>query len=152
MDPVEELDGIGIDDTQEEEFVPRPMRFMLNHGSYCEKGKKYGTGDIIESYRQLDVLFKGTTFTRVTEGEALTEPIPEKRDNGFRTLRRNGNLFDVVNTKTGEVINDGYLTLEEAKELERAAGVPFDQMPEHLLSKLHEIVRDRYQEIGTLLK
>lgn len=118
----------------------KPMRFRVVAGTHYDGNKAYCTGDVIESYVQLDQKFKNK-FVQVFDEEENAKPLPEKRQNGFRTIRRGGNRFDVINEKSGEVINERFLSLDEAKELERAADVPFAKMEPRLKELLSVEIR-----------
>ena len=131
---------------------PGLMKFRVVKGTHYEidrtkkskagrcSRKRFVSGDVVESYRELDKIFKNK-FQRVSDD--IEETIPVR--SGFRTLNRGGDRYDVLNEKTGTIINEEFLTLEQAKELERAAGGPIDKFPSHLQDLLYQPQKGKTQ-------
>ena len=130
---------------------PQPLRFLLLKGTYFEKGRKYTTGDYVESYREIDLLLP-RKFRRITDPGVLSVPVPENRDTGFRLINKGIDIYDVVNTKTGETINTIPISLELARRLEQASGTPFREMPPELFALLHEYFQKRLEDTDSLKK
>ena len=133
------------DNVKKEVKGPKTIKFRLLKGAHYEidrtkkikagraTRKRYVTGDIIESIEDLSKKFKNK-FVRVDDDMNET---PQKAK-GFRTFDRGGDRYDVVNEITGKVINENFLTLEQAKRLEQAASAPIDEFPEDLIPLLYQ--------------
>jgi len=107
------------------------MKFRLKQGCHREGKSKYVVGDIIETDKDLAQKFGKDRFELVDESvsikpkvgvekkelEKLIDPkYPEivALDNGY---------YNLVNPKTGEVINDHPLMAQEAEHLRLAMGL-----------------------------
>ena len=113
------------------------MRFRVLAGLHREGDKLFHKGDIVESDKDLDEIFRnkfeavtGSTRTRgVSIQESLDKAKGARDDDDdvdppavtLKAIHKGGGRWVVVNTETGEQVNEGYLKKPDAKAMETPA-------------------------------
>lgn len=117
------------------------MKFKLLCGTHYENGVRHKAGDVVESDRLLDEVFSASRFERLgSDGEShpseeVEAPRPRRRRvtvnkdeeveatvGQLSPKHKGGGRWVVINEETGEQVNDGYLSKQEALDLAGAEG------------------------------
>lgn len=88
------------------------MKFRLTQGTHYEAGKRHDAPATVESARPLHEIFP-RRFQLIEE----QRPFIQEDVVQLKAVHKGAGRWNVINTSTGEPINDGWLDKEEAKEM-----------------------------------